>query len=98
MREEIRLGNEALAQKDLDTAVGHFQQLLDAGGTVVQERIALNRLREIETLRAQASSPKQGASGKPRGRRSPARTKKNPEAERHFVRVPERPVVTINRH
>ena len=52
MREEIRLGNEALAQKDFETAVGYFQQLLDAGGTAVQERIALNRLREIEALRA----------------------------------------------
>jgi hypothetical protein len=99
MREEIRLGNEALAQKDLDTAVGYFQQLLNAGGTVVQERIALNRLREIETLRAQASSQQQDASGKPRGRRSPAaRTKKNPEVKHRFVRIPERPVVTINRH
>lgn len=99
MREEIRLGNEALARKDLDTAVGYFQQLLDAGGTVLQERIALNRLREIETLQAQASLQQQAASGKLRGRRkTPAKTKKVPEVKQRSVRAPKRPVVTIHRH
>ena len=33
MREEIRLGNEALAQNDMESAKQHFQQLLDNGGT-----------------------------------------------------------------
>ena len=48
MREEIRLGNEALAQNDMETAKQHFQQLLDHGGTPIQEQIAGNRLREIQ--------------------------------------------------
>ena len=48
MREEIRLGNEALAQNDLETAKQHFQHLLDHGGTHMQEQIAGNRLREIQ--------------------------------------------------
>ncbi|MGQ4809114.1 ATP-dependent RecD-like DNA helicase [Candidatus Entotheonellaceae bacterium PAL068K] len=47
MREEIRLGNEALAENDLEAAGRHFQQLLDDGGTPTQERIARNRLLEI---------------------------------------------------
>jgi len=48
MREEIRVGNEALAQNDLETAKQHFQHLLDHGGTPMQEQIAGNRLREIQ--------------------------------------------------
>jgi hypothetical protein len=48
MREEIRLGNEALAQNDLATAKRHFQELLDTGGTPLQMQIAANRLREIQ--------------------------------------------------
>jgi hypothetical protein len=48
MREEIRLGNEALAQNDLETAKQHFQHLLDHGGTPLQEQIAGNRLRDIQ--------------------------------------------------
>jgi hypothetical protein len=57
MREEIRLGNEALAQDDLETATQHFQHLLDSGGTTVQERIAANRLREIRILLAARNKP-----------------------------------------
>ena len=48
MREEIRLGNAALAQNDMETAKQHFQHLLDQGGTPLQEQIAGNRLREIQ--------------------------------------------------
>jgi hypothetical protein len=48
MRDEIRLGNEALAQNDMETAKQHFQHLLDHGGTPMQEQIAGNRLREIQ--------------------------------------------------
>ena len=40
MREDIRLGNEALAQNDMETAKQHFQHLLDHGGTPMQEQIA----------------------------------------------------------
>ena len=40
MREEIRLGNEALAQNDIETAKQHFQHLLDQGGTHIQEPLA----------------------------------------------------------
>jgi hypothetical protein len=57
MREEIRLGNEALAQDDLEAAEGHFQQLLDNGGTPIQEQIATNRLREIREKQAVPSTP-----------------------------------------
>ena len=48
MREELRLGNAALAQNDMETAKQHFQQLLDHGGTLLQEQVAGNRLREIQ--------------------------------------------------
>ena len=48
MRDEIRLGNAALAQNDMETAKQHFQRLLDHGGTPLQEQIAGNRLREIQ--------------------------------------------------
>lgn len=50
MREEIRLGNEALGRGDLQEASGHFQALLDKGGTALEERIARNRLKDIEHL------------------------------------------------
>jgi hypothetical protein len=56
MREEIRLGNEALAQNDMETAKRHFQQLLDNGGTHLQEQIAANRLREIR-MKQEALQP-----------------------------------------
>ena len=48
MRDEMRLGNAALAQNDMETAKQHFQHLLDHGGTPMQEQIAGNRLREIQ--------------------------------------------------
>jgi hypothetical protein len=57
MREEIRLGNEALAQNDLETAKRHFQQLLDHGGTHIQEQIVGNRLREIEAKQEALRTP-----------------------------------------
>jgi len=57
MREEIRLGNESLAQNDIETAQQHFQQLLDKGGTHLQEQIALNRLREIQAKQEALHTP-----------------------------------------
>ena len=57
MREEIRLGNEALAQNDLEAAERHFQQLLDHGGTPIQEQIATNRLREIRKTQEVLCTP-----------------------------------------
>ena len=57
MREEIRLGNAALAQNDLETAKQHFQQLLEHGGTPIQEQIAANRLREIQAKQAALRTP-----------------------------------------
>jgi hypothetical protein len=57
MREEIRLGNAALAQHDLETAKRHFQQLLDHGGTHLQEQIAANRLREIQAQQEALRTP-----------------------------------------
>jgi hypothetical protein len=57
MREEIRLGNEALAQNDIETAQQYFQQLLDNGGTLLQKKIASNRLREIQTMQEALRTP-----------------------------------------
>ena len=57
MREEIRLGNEALAQNDMESAKQHFQQLLDNGGTPLQEHIAANRLREIHVKQEALRTP-----------------------------------------
>jgi hypothetical protein len=57
MREEIRLGNEALAQNDLETAKRHFQTLLDTGGTPLQMQIAANRLREIQITQEGPRTP-----------------------------------------
>ena len=72
MREEIRLGNATLAQNDLEAAKQHFQQLLDHGGTHIQEQIATNRLREIEA--------KQEAIGTPPPSTSPTRQRAKPRA------------------
>ena len=60
MRDEIRLGNEALAQNDMETAKQHVQHLLDQGGTPLQEQIVGNRLREIQ---AKASGALRSATG-----------------------------------
>ena len=72
MREEIRLGNEALAQNDMEAAKRHFQQLLDHGGTPLQEQIAANRLREIhvkqEALRPPPPSKPPTRRKAPRGK------------------------------
>jgi hypothetical protein len=48
MRDEMRLGNAALAQHDRETAQQPFQHLLDHGGTPLQEQMAANRLRELQ--------------------------------------------------
>jgi len=100
VREEIRLGNEALAQNDLETARQYFQQVLVTEATEVQKRIAANRLREIEERQQQAEEPRKPASGKPRTRRKTTAAVK-PLAEapaHHFVRPPDKPVVVIHRH
>jgi hypothetical protein len=96
MREEIRLGNEALAHNDLETAKQHFQQLLATGGTPIQERIAANRLREI--------SKQEEARLRPPPVRTPARRKasraseQRETAEHAFVRPPDKPLVVIKKH
>jgi hypothetical protein len=72
MREEIRLGNAALAENDLETAKRHFQQLLDTGGTHIQEQIAANRLREIRATQAALNAPPES---KPPARRRAPRAK-----------------------
>ncbi|MBI2876510.1 MAG: hypothetical protein HYY20_06480 [Candidatus Tectomicrobia bacterium] len=72
MREEIRLGNEALGRGDLSEASIHFQELLTKGGTALEERIARNRLKEIEQL--QKGSEKEKAKEKSASPR-PARSK-----------------------
>ena len=99
MRGEIRLGNEALAQNDLETARQYFQQVLQTEATQVQKRIAANRLREIEERQRQAEEPRKPSSGKPRTRRKTTAVKPLAEAAaHHFVRPPDKPVVVIHRH
>jgi hypothetical protein len=99
VREEIRLGNEALALNDLETARQCFQQVLVTEATEVQKRIAANRLREIEERQQQAEEPRKPSSGKPRTRRKTTAVRPPAEAPaHHFVRPPDKPVVVINRH
>ena len=96
MREEIRLGNEALARNDIEIAKQCFQQLLAKGGTPTQERIATNRLREIQEKHEAASQP---PPAKSRARRKTAvASKANDTAKRAFVRPPEKPLVVIKKH
>ena len=99
MREEIRLGNEALARHDLETARQYFQQVLATEATEVQKRIAANRLREIEECQRQAEQPLMPSPRKTRTRRKASEARQPAEAPgRHFVRPPDKPVVVINRH
>ncbi len=96
MREEIRLGNEALANHDLGAAKQHFEHLLAMGGTALQERIAANRLREIQEQQDALNQP---TPAKSRTRRKTAeRTKPGASAKHTFVRPPDKPLVVIKRH
>jgi hypothetical protein len=97
MREEIRLGNEALAHNDLDRARQYFQQLLSQGGTVLQERIAENRLREIREKTEALQHP---VPAKPRLRRKTTEGKKATpdDPPSRVIRPPDRPIVVIRKH
>lgn len=96
MREEIRLGNEALACHDMETAKQHFEQLLEKGGTPLQERIATNRLREIREQQEALNNP---TPTKSRTRRKAAeRTKRDTSPKHTFVRPPDDPLVVIKRY
>jgi hypothetical protein len=97
MREEIRLGNEALERHDLDDARQHFQKLLAEGGTEVQLRIARNRLQEIQDRQDALNNPT--PTKKRATRKTASRAKKNPEETTiKLVRPPDNPVVVINKH
>jgi hypothetical protein len=100
VREDIRLGNEALTRQDLDTARHCFQQVLVSDdATVMQKRIAANRLREIDERQQPAAEPRPRSPAKPRTRRKTTDAKQQAEAPAHrFVRPPDKPVVVINRH
>ena len=97
MHEEIRLGNEALARQDMETAKQHFEKLLAEGGTPLQERIAANRLREIQDHLDALLNP---TAAKSRTRRKTTRSKKADaeDAPRKVVRPREHPVVTIKKY
>jgi len=99
VREDIRLGNEALTRQDLDTARQYFQQVLVSDdATVMQKRIAANRLREIDERQRPAVEPRPHSPAKPRTRRKTTDAKRQAEAPaHHFVRPPDKPVVVINR-
>ena len=100
VREDIRLGNEALTRQDLDTARQYFQQVLVSDdATVMQKRIAANRLREIDERQQPAAEPRPHSPAKPRTRRTSTDDKPPAEASANrFVRPPDKPVVVINRH
>src|SRR5438874_2157336 len=67
--------------------------------TVMQKRIAANRLREIEERQQPAAEPRPRSPAKPRTRRKTTDAKQQAEASAHrFVRPPDKPVVVINRH
>ncbi len=96
MREEIRLGNEAMERKDFETARQHFQQLLAAGGTDVQVRIAENRIRDIQDQLDALQNP---APAKKRASRKTAAKKASSDDPPHkVVRPPDNPVVVIRKH
>jgi hypothetical protein len=96
MREEIRLGNEALGRNDLNGARQHFQKLLAIGGTEMQLRIARNRLQEIQD-REGATEP--AAPTKKRApRKTASRAKSADEPMVKLVRPPDNPVIVINKH
>ncbi len=98
MREEIRLGNEALARDDLDDARQHFQKLLADGGTEVQLRIACNRLQEIQDREDAIRNPAPAKKRAPRKTASRAKKTNPDESAVKLVRPPENPIVTINKH
>jgi len=100
VREEIRLGNEALARQDLDTARQYFQQVLVTDdATEVQKRIAANRLREIEERQQPPEEPRLRAPARPRTRRKTTDARQQAEGPAsRFVRPPDKPVVVIHRH
>lgn len=96
MREEIRLGTEALARNNIETAKQHFLQLLVNGGTPLQEQIATNRLRDIREGQEAGLKP---PPSKPRTRRKATGGKTTDStAKRKFVHPPEQPVVVSNKH
>jgi hypothetical protein len=97
MREEIRLGNEALGRNDFNGARQHFQKLLATGGTEVQLRIARNRLQEIQDREDAVNNPMPTKKRAPR--KAASRTKNAAdEPTVRLVRPPDNPVVVINKH
>jgi hypothetical protein len=97
MREEIRLGNEALGRNDLEGARQHFQKLLAKGGTEVQLRIARNRLQEIQDREEVINNPTPTKKRAPRKTASRAKHVTD-EPTVKLVRPPDNPVVVINKH
>jgi hypothetical protein len=100
VREDIRLGNEALMRQDLDSARQYFQQVLVSDdATAMQKRIAANRLREIDERQQPAAESHLRAPAKPRTRRKTTDASQQAKAYAYrFVRPPDKPVVVINRH
>ncbi len=97
MREEIRLGNEALERNDLETAKQYFQQLLVEGGTALQCRIAENRLREIQE-RTEAQQRPAPAKSRPRQKTTGGSKRKSEEPPSKVIRPPDNPLVVIRKH
>jgi hypothetical protein len=97
MREEIRLGNEALARNDFETAKQYFQQILVTDGTPLQKRIAANRLRDIQErtevrLERAPSTPRAG-------RKSTGAKKAEDDPVPHrVIRPPDKPLIVIRKH
>lgn len=95
MREEIRLGNEALSRHDFETAKRCFQQLLFIGGTSIQMRIAKNRLREIHEQEEAQYKP---LFDKPRASRNSSKQAQGETVKPRFVRPPDKPLLVINKY
>lgn len=108
VREDIRLGNEALANHDLRTARQYFQQVLDAAdATEMQKRIAANRLHDITVREQPPAAPPRAArtaaatsttAATPRTRRKASTPKPDEDPAHQFVRPPDNPIIVINRH
>lgn len=96
MREEIRLGNEAMERSDFETARQHFQQLIAAGGTDLQVRIAENRLRDIQDQIDALQKPTPAK--KRASRKTTAKKASSDDPPHKVVRPPEKPVVVIRKH
>jgi hypothetical protein len=97
MREEIRLGNEALARNDIETAKQYFQQILVTDGTPLQKRIAANRLREIQE-RAEVRLDRAPSPSRTRRKSTGGKKSEGDSTPHRVIRPPDKPLIVIRKH